>query len=357
MIDLRSDTVTQPTVAMREAMHAAPVGDDVYGEDPTVNRLEAHIANMLGKQAALFVPSGTQSNLIALLTHCQRGDEYIAGADAHAYKFEGGGGAVLGGIQPQTLAFANDGSLPLTDVQAVLKPDDFHFARTRLVCLENTHSGVAVPFDYLRDYSAFCLQRGLARHLDGARLFNASTSTGVAAEAIAAQFDSVSVCFSKSLGAPVGSALCGDAAFVERGRRWRKMLGGGMRQAGGLAAAALYALEHNVARLADDHRRARRLADVLRELIAKRATSAANIRGAGEFQPRVRQATNMVFLQLEPVILQAIAQHHRARGIRVGNRERIVLHLDVDDAALDCVIDAYRDFFAQMPAQAHAHTQ
>ena len=347
MIDLRSDTVTLPTAAMREAMHTAPLGDDVYGEDPTVNRLEAQVAHMLGKAAALFVPSGTQSNLIALLAHCQRGDEYIAGAEAHAYKFEGGGGAVLGGIQPQTVAFAADGSLPLEQVQAVLKPDDFHFARTRLVCLENTHAGVVVPIDYLRAYSAFCLQRGLGRHLDGARLFNASVATGIAAAEIAAKFDSVSVCFSKGLGAPVGSALCGDVAFIERGRRWRKMLGGGMRQAGGLAAGALYALEHNVARLAEDHRRAALLADALCELVERYAASTAGARALNTLQPRVQQATNMVFLLLPAAMLQAIAQHHRARGIRVGNRERLVLHLGIDDAALSRVIDAYRAFFGQ----------
>ncbi len=347
MIDLRSDTVTRPTAAMREAMHAAPVGDDVYGEDPTVNRLEAQIAHMLGKPAALFVPSGTQSNLIALLTHCQRGDEYVAGAEAHTYKFEGGGGAVLGGIQPQTLAFAADGSLPLDQVEAVLKPDDFHFARTRLVCLENTHGGVVVPLDYLRAYSAFCLQRGLSRHLDGARLFNAVVATGVSAAEIAAQFDSVSVCFSKGLGAPIGSALCGDVAFIERGRRWRKMLGGGMRQAGGLAAGALHALDHHMARLAEDHRRAALLADALRGLVEVYAASTAGSRASNTLQPRVHHATNMVFLHLPAAVLQAIAQHHRARGIRVGNRERIVLHLDIDDAALARVIDAYRAFFAQ----------
>jgi threonine aldolase len=331
-VDLRSDTVTRPTAAMRAAMHAAAVGDDVFGEDPGVNALEARIANDLGMAAALFVPSGTMSNLLALLTHCQRGDEYIAGGEAHTYKFEAGGGAVLGGIQPQPVPFAADGSLPLDAVAAVIKPDDFHFARTRLVCLENTQNGLPLSLAYLDAWSAFCVERGLARHLDGARLFNAAVALDVPAREIARWFDTVSVCFSKGLGAPVGSALCGPAPFIERARRWRKMVGGGMRQAGSLAAAASHALDHHVARLADDHRRAQQLAHALQAIPAC----------AG----KVRCATNMVYLDLDAATLAAIAGHHRARGIRVAERARLVLHLDVDDAGLARVIDAYRAFFA-----------
>jgi threonine aldolase len=331
-VDLRSDTVTRPTAAMRAAMHAAAVGDDVFGEDPGVNALEARIAAELDMAAALFVPSGTMSNLLALLTHCQRGDEYIAGGEAHTYKFEAGGGAVLGGIQPQPVPFAADGSLPLDAVAAVIKPDDFHFARTRLVCLENTQNGLPLSLAYLDAWSAFCVERGLARHLDGARLFNAAVALDVPAREIARWFDTVSVCFSKGLGAPVGSALCGPAPFIERARRWRKMVGGGMRQAGSLAAAASHALDHHVARLADDHRRAQQLADALQAIPAC----------AG----KVRCATNMVYLDLDAATLAAIAGHHRARGIRVAERARLVLHLDVDDAGLARVIDAYRAFFA-----------
>lgn len=331
VVDLRSDTVTRPTAAMRAAMQAAEVGDDVFGEDPAVNALEADIAARLGMEAALFAPSGTQSNLLALLTHCQRGDEYIAGGEAHTYKFEGGGGAVLGGIQPQPVPFANDGTLPLDAVAAVIKPDDFHFARTRLVCLENTQNGMVLPLDYLAAYDAFCRARGLARHLDGARLFNAAVALGVPAARITRHFETVSVCFSKGLGAPVGSALCGPAEFIARARRWRKMLGGGMRQAGSLAAAAFHALAHHVERLADDHRRAAELASALRAIPA--------------CSNHVRAATNMVYLDLDAATLEAIATHHRALGVLVGARARLVLHLDVDDARLARVIDAYRAFF------------
>ena len=331
-VDLRSDTVTRPTEAMRAAMHAAPVGDDVYGEDPTVNALEVRVAALLGMDAALFAPSGTQANLLALLTHCQRGDEYIAGSDAHTYRFEGGGGAVLGGIQPQPVPFATDGSLPLDAVAAAIKPDDFHFARTRLVCLENTQNGLPLPLAYLGDYAALCGRHGLARHLDGARLFNAAIALGAPAATIAGHFDSVAVCFSTGLGAPVGSALCGSAAFIGRARRWRKMLGGGMRQAGSLAAAALHALDQHVLRLADDHRRAAVLADALRAIPA--------------CADHVRVATNMVYLDLDGGTLRAIAAHHRELGVRVGERSRLVLHLDVDDAALARAIAAYRSFFS-----------
>ena len=266
-VDLRSDTVTQPTAAMRVAMLAAPLGDDVFGDDPSVNALQDALADRLGFEAALFMPTGTQSNLCALMSHCQRGDEYIVGQFAHTYRWEGGGAAVLGSIQPQPLAHQADGSLSLADIEANIKPDDAHFARTRLLTLENTIGGKVLPLPYLAEASALAQKHGLARHLDGARLFNAAVAAGgdpyAAAREITQHFDSVSVCFSKGLGAPVGSVLCGSREFIQRAHRWRKMVGGGMRQAGVLAAAAQHALDHQVARLADDHALAQRLADGL----------------------------------------------------------------------------------------------
>src|SRR3954454_16577509 len=265
-IDLRSDTVTLPTDAMRNAMAAAELGDDVYGEDPTVNRLEAFAAGMLGKEAALFVASGTQGNLLGIMSHCERGDEYIVGQQGHTYKYEGGGAAVLGSIQPQPLDYEADGTLDLQRVEGAIKPDDAHFARTRLLCLENTQGGKALPLDYLRRAHDLARARELSLHLDGARVFNAAVKHGVPVHDIARWFDTVSVCLSKGLGAPVGSVLCGSSALVARARRWRKVLGGGMRQAGVLAAAGLYALEHNVARLEQDHANAAALAQALSHL-------------------------------------------------------------------------------------------
>ena len=239
-IDLRSDTVTQPTPAMRAAMLAAPLGDDVFGDDPTVNALQNKIATMLGFEAALFTPTGTQSNFCGILAHCQRGDEYIVGQMAHTYRWEGGGAAVLGSVQPQPLAHAADGSLPLADIEAAIKPDDAHFAKTRLLTLENTIGGKLLPFSYVQAATQLAKSKGLATHLDGARLFNAAVAQAAAnktdprteAKRIAGCFDSVSVCFSKGLGAPVGSALCGSQDFIARAHRVRKMAGGGMRQAG-----------------------------------------------------------------------------------------------------------------------------
>ena len=331
-IDLRSDTVTRPTDAMRASMAAAEVGDDVYGEDPTVNALQDRLAGDLGFEAALFVPSGTQSNLVALLAHCARGDEYLVGMDAHTYKYEGGGAAVLGSIQPQPLAHASDGTLPLGAVEAAIKPDDAHFARTRLLCLENTWHGRPMPLQYLADARALCDRRGLCLHLDGARLFNAAVAQAVPARDIARHFDSVSVCLSKGLGAPVGSVLLGTRALIAQARRWRKVTGGGMRQAGILAAGALHALDHHVDRLADDHGRAARLAAAL---------SALGVEVTG-------QHTNMVFVQMAPASTTSLVEHMAGAGVRLSpgseGKLRLVLHLDVDDAGLKRVVDAWATF-------------
>ena len=326
-IDLRSDTVTRPTAAMRAAMAAADVGDDVFGEDPTVNRLEAVIAEMLGKEAALFAASGTQANLLALMSHCERGDEYIAGHRAHAYMFEGGGGAVLGSIQPQPVTTTADGRLPLDAVMAAIKADDFHFARTRLVCVENTFNGHPLPRSYLQEIGQLCRARGLALHKDGARLFNAAVATGLPAATLVEACDSVSVCLSKGLGAPVGSLLVGSRDLIHKARRLRKMLGGGMRQAGMLAAAGLHALQHHVDRLAEDHRRAATLAAAL----------------SRRFQGRVEQHTNMIFLQLPDAELHPFLVHMNSRGVKV-HRPRWVLHLDVDDDDLAWLMQAVEDY-------------
>lgn len=331
-IDLRSDTVTRPGPAMRKAMVAAEVGDDVYGEDPTVARLEAELAARAGMQAGLFVPSGTQSNLVALLTHCGRGDEYIVGQYAHTYKYEGGGAAVLGGVQPQPIPWDN-GVLDLETVAAFIKADDPHFAKTRLLALENTAHGRVLPLDYLAAAREFVDTHGLGLHLDGARVFNAAVALGVELDAITRHFDTVSICLSKGLGAPVGSVLCGPTDFIARARRWRKVTGGGMRQAGILAAAGLYALEHQVARLADDHARAARLAEALEALPGFRVIPE-------------RTRTNMVYLDLPAERAAALAEHLAGRGITAGagSPMRLVTHLDLDDAAIDAVIAACRDF-------------
>ena len=332
-IDLRSDTVTRPTDAMREAMMRAPVGDDVYGEDPSVNALQARLADELGFEAGLFVPSGTQSNLIGLMAHCQRGDEYIVGMDAHTYKYEGGGAAVLGSIQPQPIVHAPDGTLPLDAVERAIKPIDPHFARTRLLCLENTWHGRALPLQYLADARALCDRRGLALHLDGARMFNAAVALGVAPREITRHFDSVSVCLSKGLGAPVGSVLLGTHALIESAKRWRKVVGGGMRQAGMLAAAASFALDHHVARLADDHARAARLA--------------GGLQGLNDIQV-VAQHTNMVFIDVpverHDALRRALDDAHVRVSIGYTPAIRLVTHLDVDDEGVARTVDALRAF-------------
>ena len=318
-IDLRSDTVTRPTVAMQAAMAAAELGDDVFGDDPTVNALQDRIAQMLGKEAALFVPTGTQSNLCGLMAHCQRGDEYIVGQMAHTYRWEGGGAAVLGSIQPQPVPQQADGSLLLQDIEAAIKPDDAHFAKSRLLTLENTWGGQVLPLAYIEAATALAQRKGLATHLDGARLFNAVVASGTPVQDVAKHFDSVSVCFSKGLGAPVGSALVGSKALIARAHRVRKMLGGGMRQAGVLAAAALYALDHHIERLSDDHRHARMLAEGLQGLP-----------GVTVQAPQ----TNILFVDLAPEKASGVVDRLRAAGVLCTGlyRLRFVTHLDVSTA-------------------------
>ncbi|MGJ7568810.1 low-specificity L-threonine aldolase [Variovorax sp. GB1R11] len=344
LVDLRSDTVTQPTPAMREAMMAAPLGDDVFGTDPSMNALQEKIAALLGFEAALFVPTGTQSNLCAILSHCGRGDEYIVGQQAHCYRWEGGGAAVFGSVQPQPLDHASDGTLPLAQIEAAIKPDDAHFARTRLLALENTLGGKLLPFEYVQAATDLAKRKGLQRHLDGARLFNAATAqaalnnrSDIRAEArrIAQCFDSVSVCFSKGLGAPIGSALVGSREFIARAHRIRKMAGGGMRQAGLLAAAASHALDHHVDRLADDHALAQRLAQGLE-----------GTEGLTVEAPH----TNIVFADLtgaaqarsSELIASLNSQGILATGLY---RLRFVTHLDVDAAGVDRAVAAIRAFF------------
>ena len=332
-IDLRSDTVTLPSEAMRQAMANAEVGDDVYGEDPTVNRLEAMAAERLGKEAALFVPTGTMSNLVALLSHCGRGDEYIAGQEAHIYRWEGGGGAIFGGIQPQPLDFEEDGTLDLEKVRGAVKPVDHHYAVSRLLCLENTQGGRVLPLDYLAKASTLARSMGLSLHLDGARVFNAAVYLGVPVSEIASHFDSVSVCLSKGLGAPAGSVLCASSALIAKGRRWRKVAGGGMRQSGVIAAAGIYALQNNVRRLAEDHENA--------ELLAA---------GLGHIEELlVSQArTNILYVTPPAGSADALRQALAAEGILLGGGDtvRLVTHLDIDSLGVERTVAAFKRFFA-----------
>ncbi|MGO2880504.1 MAG: low-specificity L-threonine aldolase [Halomonas sp.] len=336
MIDLRSDTVTRPDAAMLEAMMSAPVGDDVWGDDPTVNAFQEHLATLTGKQAALLFPSGTQSNLVGLMAHCERGDEYIVGQSAHTYRYEGGGAAVLGSIQPQPIENASDGSLPLEKISAAIKADDVHFARTRLLALENTIAGKVLPETYVHQATEFARSRGLATHLDGARLFNAAVASQVPLEQLCRPFDSVSLCFSKGMGAPIGSALIGPRDFIERARRWRKVAGGGMRQAGIIAAACQYALDHNIQDLADDHRRAARLAEGLALLPGIEVTS---------------QATNMLFVHISEEHLQPLSTWLKQHDILIEllYATRLVVHRDINDADIEKVLDVMAAYFNQHP--------
>lgn len=336
-IDLRSDTVTKPTSGMRAAMNAADVGDDVFGDDPTVNRLQERMAQMVGMEAGLFLPSGTQSNLVALMAHCQRGEEYIVGQDAHTYKYEGGGAAVLGSIQPQPLENAPDGTIPIEKIRAAVKPDDAHFAKTRLIALENTIGGKVIPETYLATVRAFAVGAGLSTHLDGARVFNAAVKTKRSVQEICQHFDSVSICLSKGLGTPAGSVLCGSRDFIKAGHRWRKMLGGGMRQVGILAAAGLFALEHHVGRLAEDHDNAVYLAQELNSI--------------GPLKVAVPD-TNILFVEVPLEDVAALSAHVRNAGVLafVGPRTRLVTHLDVSRVQIDAAIAAFRSFYQRTAA-------
>jgi threonine aldolase len=330
MIDFRSDTVTRPSNGMRAAMAAAEVGDDVYGDDPTVNRLQSVVAERFGFEACAFFPSGTQSNLAALMAHCGRGDEYLVGQQAHTYKYEQGGAAVLASIQPQPLEHEAHGGIAVARIAAAIKPDDLHFVRTRLLALENTIGGRVLPADYLREATSFAHAHDLRTHLDGARIFNAMVESAMDARAAAAGFDSVSICLSKGLGAPAGSVLVGTREFIKDARRWRKALGGGMRQVGILAAAGLYALEHNVERLAEDHLHAALLAAGLADL------------GLTVEPPQ----TNIFYVDIPPAQVQPLDEHLSARGVRasIGTHTRLVTHLDISRADIDRTLEAFRDF-------------
>jgi len=330
VIDLRSDTVTRPSRAMLEAMMAAPVGDDVYGDDPTVNELQRYAAELSGKEAALFLPTGTQANLVALLSHCERGEEYIVGQGAHNYLYEAGGAAVLGSIQPQPIDASPDGSLPLDKVAAKIKPDDIHFARTRLLSIENTHNGKVLPRDYLEEAWNFTREKGLALHVDGARIFNAVVEYGCTLKEITQFCDTFTICLSKGLGTPVGSLLVGSHEYIKRANRWRKMTGGGMRQAGILAAAGLYALKNNVERLKEDHANAAWLAAQLREI------------GADV----MRHDTNMLFVRVGEQNAAALGEFMQARGVLLNASPitRIVTHLDVSRAQLEELVSHWQAF-------------
>ncbi len=338
MIDLRSDTVTLPTPAMREAMYRAEVGDDVYGEDPTANRLEAIAAERLGKEAALFVVSGTMANLVALLTHCGRGDEIILGDRSHTFLFEAGGSASLGGIHHYAVPNQPDGTLRLDDVTAAVRPDNEHHPRSRLLCLENTHNrcgGAVLSVAYIDAACELAHRHGLRVHIDGARIFNAAVALGVPVGDLVRQADSVAFCLSKGLSAPVGSLLCGSAAFIREARRWRKAVGGGMRQCGVIAAAGIVALEQMVDRLAEDHAHARRFAEGIADVLGI------------EIDPGQVETDIVIFgVDREQVTAPQLVQALRARGVLMGaigrSQIRAVTHYGIDDADVDAAIAAVR---------------
>jgi threonine aldolase len=336
IVDLRSDTVTRPSAGMRRAMMDAELGDDVFGDDPTVNRLQAHAAESFGFEAALFFPSGTQSNLAALISHCQRGEGVIIGAEQHSYRYEAGGLGVLGSIHPQVIPNRADGTLDLAQIEATISPDDPHFPRTRLLALENTIGGKPIARAYLADAVQLARRRGLNIHLDGARIFNAAAHFKTSVRELCTGFDSVSSCLSKGLGAPAGTVLVGGRDFIARAKRARKILGGAMRQAGVVAAAGLYALEHNVERLAKDHANAARLAEGLKALDLP-----------------VEQHTNMVFATVPAAQAATLAEHLKQRNVLVlpGARMRLVTHLDVDEAGIDRALGAFGEFFGDKRAR------
>jgi threonine aldolase len=329
-VDLRSDTVTRPSAGMRQAMMAAELGDDVFGDDPSVNRLQARAAEIFGFESALLFPSGTQSNLAALMSHCQRGDEVILGMEAHSYRYEAGGLSVLGSIQPQVVPNRADGTLDLNEVEALVKPDDPHFPRTRLLALENTITGRAVTRDYLGRAIELAKRKNLATHLDGARIFNAATHLKTKVKDLCNGFDSVSSCLSKGLGTPAGTVLLGNREFIQKAKRARKILGGGMRQAGVLAAAGLYALENNVERLRIDHDNAEKLARGLRDL-----------------KLDAQLNTNMVPAKVKPEEAHDLASFMSTKGVLVLPRApmRLVTHLDVDAAGIERALGGFRSFY------------
>lgn len=340
LIDLRSDTVTRPSAGMREAMANAEVGDDVYGDDPTANALEERAAELLGKEAGLFVSSGTQSNLTALLTHCGRGDEYISGGGYHIPDHEAGGAAVLGGIAPRRLAVNEKGGLNTADVEAAIQPDDPHFAVSKLVCVENTHDGMVMDQDEIESTAALAHANGLAFHVDGARLMNAAVQSGRPASELVDCADSVSLCLSKGLGAPVGSVLCGSKEFIHRARRARKLLGGGLRQAGVLAACGLYALHNNIDRLVEDHANAHAMAKRL-----------VDIPGLSLDMDKVH--TNMIWIDITGKGQGSLSDHMMERGMIVtepfgpNHTTRLVTHLDFEPADMDAVVDGFASWLGE----------
>ena len=334
-LDLRSDTVTQPCATMRRLMAQAPVGDDVYGEDPTINRLQEEVARLSGQADALFLPSGTQSNLVALLSHCQRGDEYLVANHAHTYYYEGGGASALGGIHPRPIAPDADGCLAIENLQRALRPPDVHFPVTRLLALENTYHGRVLPLNYLAAAQAFAREHGLNIHLDGARAFNAAAALDVPLQQITGGFDSVSLCLSKGLGAPAGTVLAGSRDFIRTARRWRKVVGGGMRQAGILAAAGLHALEHRH-HLARDHEIAKQLAQRLEAL----PDISLKMGGA---------QTNMLFIQLKRGNAESLAAYAKQHGMLMGGKGpvRLVIHRDLPDDTAARVAELIEAYCAQ----------
>jgi threonine aldolase len=346
IVDLRSDTVTLPSPEMREAMYKAEVGDDVYGEDPTVNKLEEKAAAMLGKEAALFVCSGTMGNFLALLAHCQRGDEAIVASESHIVVHEQGGISALGSIHPRMLPTQPDGTMCLKEIELSVNPDDIHYARTRLICLENTWHGVALPLDYMKKVSQIAHSNGLKMHLDGARVFNAALALGVPVSQVASHFDTIQFCFSKGLAAPMGSALCGGAEFIKYARRLRKMVGGGMRQVGFAAAAAIVGLDKMVERLAEDHANAKFLGEGL-----------AHVEGLQVDLKTVQ--TNMVFFHVTlPGLTDGeLVQHLAQKGILADmdghHGVRLVAHYGITREHIEHVLSTIQSVvkeFGRKPA-------
>ncbi|MFB0555710.1 MAG: low-specificity L-threonine aldolase [Phycisphaerae bacterium] len=338
-IDLRSDTVTLPTPSMREAIYRAELGDDVFGEDPTTNRLEEMAAERMGKEAALLVASGTMGNLVCTLTHCRRGEEVILGDRSHTFLYEAGGMSALGGIHPHTISNQPDGTMRLEDIEGAIRGDNVHFPRTRLICLENTHnrcSGFALTSEYIDSVAALAKEHGLSVHLDGARIFNAAVALGIDVKELTANVDSLSFCLSKGLSAPVGSVVCGSSEFIAEARRARKVLGGGMRQAGVIAAAGIKALEEMVDRLAEDHENARHLAEGI-----------ASISGLSIELAKVQ--TNIVYFELDedrmtPVRLVTELNKNGVKLLSVGSRRlRAVTHYGISAEDIDLTIKALEE--------------